>query len=336
MGDSGSMSRAFANLDGLMRLSGKEGIDIRPALLRVITDLFVQEPSHTREEVQQYAELSLRLLAVVDAQTRTSVIAKLTHFSGTPVWLLERAVALPAQAQAAVSADAAASGGDTVYTAAKASATRHARISEAAPAPRESPRAHHDIGQRFLRADPISRQELLLQLEEDEPTAEPAWFRVRKRMIDRLEAAAQEHEPREFARELQQSFGLSSRIAGEIVYDDFGEPLLVVGRAAGMDADVLLRILLLLNPAIGESVERVFSLYRLYQQIGLAAATPIMTSWREESRARPKARYQSVHAPDEASGRSGAWDGFRTATESQREQPARPAAEAPAKRHGTT
>jgi hypothetical protein len=157
-------------------------------------------------------------------------------------------------------------------------------------------------------------------------------------MIDRLEAAAREHEPREFARELQQSFGLSSRIAGEIVHDDGGEPLLVIARASGMEAEVLLRILLLLNPAIGESVERVFSLYRLYQHIGLGAVTPIMTGWREESRARPRAHYQSLHAADKSTGRAAAWDSFRTATESQREKPASSpaAADATTKRHGTS
>src|SRR5690606_17092677 len=97
------MSRAFASLDGLLRLSRTDGVDIRPALLRVITDLFVQEETHTREEVQQYAELSLRLLPVVDEATRSAVIAKLTIFPGTPVWLLQEIGRLP-QTQASAAA----------------------------------------------------------------------------------------------------------------------------------------------------------------------------------------------------------------------------------------
>jgi hypothetical protein len=341
------MSRAFANLDGLMRLSRTDGIDIRPALLRVITDLFVQEATHTREEVQQYAELSLRLLPVVDAQTRSAVIAKLTIFSGTPAWLLEQVGSLPAEMPAST-------GPDETIESIVSGAERIAPAPAAKPGAAFGPAASDDlpahglgadttatrhIGERFLRAEPAERRALLLQLEETHAaTREPSWFRSRKRMVDRLEAAAQEHDPREFARELQQSFGLSSRIAGEIVYDDGGEPLLVAAKAADMEPEILLRVLLLLNPAVGESVERVFSLYRLYQRIGLAAVTPIMASWREDSRARPKARYQPLHAPDEGVGRTGTWDSFRTATESQRDQGgSRPAAPiTPVKRHGTT
>ena len=207
--------------------------------------------------------------------------------------------------------------------------TAHGPAMESAPT--------RPLGERFLRADPAERQTLLLHLEDTGFLSdEPPWFHARTATIARLETAAREHNPREFARELQQSFGLSSRIAGEIAYDDSGEPLLIVAKASAMDAGVLLRILLLLNPAIGESVERVFTLYRLHQRIGLAAVAPIMTSWRDESRARPKARYQSLLAPDEAPSRTGVWDTFRTATEAQRERsPTRPG-EAPAKRQGTT
>jgi hypothetical protein len=327
------MSRAFANLDGLMRLSRKDGIDIRPALLRVITDLFVQEETHTREEVQQYAELSLRLLPVVDEQTRAAVIAKLTVFSGAPAWLLDELGRLPQATDVAAAGEPV----EALIGAAVTDAIPPARGAIAAP-PTET--AKTGIGERFLRLASAERQAMLLHLDETETLArEPSWFRSRPRMVERLEAAAQEHDPREFARELQQSFGLSTRIAGAIVHDDGGEPLVVVARASGMQDDALLRVLLLLNPAIGESVERVFSLYRLYPRIGLAAVAPIMASWREESRARPTARYQPLHAPEEAAGRTGAWDSFRTATESQRERGAtRPVAGAApaARRQGTT
>lgn len=317
------MSRAFASLDGLLRLSRTDGVDIRPALLRVITDLFVQEETHTREEVQQYAELSLRLLPVVDEATRSAVIAKLTIFPGTPVWLLQEIGRLP-QTQASAAAHepiAVAVGAVETNTSLPEAEARPQPVAQAAEP------AATSIGERFLRATSAERQELLLQLEETETQArEPSWFRSRPRMVERLEAAAQEREVHEFARELQQSFGLSSRIADTIVNDPGGEPLLVVARAAGMQEDVLLRVLLLLNPAIGQSVERVFSLYRLYPRIGLAAVAPIMTSWREESRT-PRPRYQPLHAPDRPTPRVGSWDSFRKAPESQRERtPQRPVA----------
>ena len=40
----------FPGFDGLMTLSRREGVDIRPTLLRVLTDLYVQARSHTADE----------------------------------------------------------------------------------------------------------------------------------------------------------------------------------------------------------------------------------------------------------------------------------------------
>ena len=42
-------------LDGLVKLSNRDGVDIRPTLLRVITDLYLQKTDHTAEEAQQEA-----------------------------------------------------------------------------------------------------------------------------------------------------------------------------------------------------------------------------------------------------------------------------------------
>ena len=44
----------FAGLDGLMTLSRREGVDVRPTLLRVLTDLYVQKSQHTSEEERQF------------------------------------------------------------------------------------------------------------------------------------------------------------------------------------------------------------------------------------------------------------------------------------------
>src|SRR5262245_61621016 len=86
------MRRAFANLDGLVRLSNTEGVDIRRPLLRVLTDLYVQEKSHTREEEQQYVELTLRLLPAVDASTRFAIARKLATYRLTPAAIREALV----------------------------------------------------------------------------------------------------------------------------------------------------------------------------------------------------------------------------------------------------
>ena len=52
----------FPGFDGLMTLSRREGVDIRPTLLRVLTDLYVQASAHTAEEEQQFVELASRLI----------------------------------------------------------------------------------------------------------------------------------------------------------------------------------------------------------------------------------------------------------------------------------
>ena len=53
-------------LDGLMTLSRREGVDIRPTLLRVLTDLYVQARSHTVDEERQFVELVSRLIDQVE------------------------------------------------------------------------------------------------------------------------------------------------------------------------------------------------------------------------------------------------------------------------------
>ncbi len=83
------MWQSNANLDGLVDLSRRQGVDVRPSLLRVLTDLYVQQKSHTAEETLQYAELAMRLLPVVDVPTRAAVAAKLAPYEYTPAAVLE-------------------------------------------------------------------------------------------------------------------------------------------------------------------------------------------------------------------------------------------------------
>src|ERR1700746_1348902 len=85
----------FPGFDGLMTLSRREGVDIRPSLLRVLTDLYVQASVHSEEETQQFVELTSRLIDQVDDATRAAVRARLAIYPGTPVEVL-RKLRLPA------------------------------------------------------------------------------------------------------------------------------------------------------------------------------------------------------------------------------------------------
>src|SRR5229473_3073744 len=80
----------FPGLDGLMTLSRREGVDIRPTLLRVLTDLYVQASAHSDDEERQFVELTSRLIDEVDDATRSVVRARLAIYPGTPAAVLKR------------------------------------------------------------------------------------------------------------------------------------------------------------------------------------------------------------------------------------------------------
>ncbi|MBN8958721.1 MAG: hypothetical protein J0H17_19470, partial [Rhizobiales bacterium] len=85
------MWQTNSNLDGLVDLSRRQGVDVRPSLLRVLTDLYVQQPQrHTDEEERQYAELARRLLPVVDKATRVTVATKLASYPFAPATVIEQ------------------------------------------------------------------------------------------------------------------------------------------------------------------------------------------------------------------------------------------------------
>ena len=54
-------SQNFFGFDGLTDLSRRSGIDMRPTLLRVLTDLYVHRLSHSADEERHYTELALRM-----------------------------------------------------------------------------------------------------------------------------------------------------------------------------------------------------------------------------------------------------------------------------------
>ena len=74
----------FPGFDGLMSLSRREGVDIRPTLLRVLTDLYVQTHAHSDDEERQFIELASRLIGEVDDATRAAVRARLAIYPATP------------------------------------------------------------------------------------------------------------------------------------------------------------------------------------------------------------------------------------------------------------
>ncbi len=86
----------LSSLDNFTLLSFRDGVDMRPTLLRVLTDLYVQKATHTADEERHYTELALRLLDVVDVATRAAVAARLGRHLAAPLQVIARlAVDLP-------------------------------------------------------------------------------------------------------------------------------------------------------------------------------------------------------------------------------------------------
>ena len=75
----------FPNLDGLVGLAKNDGVDIRPTLLRVLTDFYVQKPKHSPEETRHYTELALRLIDAVDVQVRATIATRLARHPDAPL-----------------------------------------------------------------------------------------------------------------------------------------------------------------------------------------------------------------------------------------------------------
>ncbi len=84
---------SLSSLQGLADLRLRGGVDMRPTLLRVLTDLYVQKLAHTPDEERHYTELALRLLDAVDLTTRVAVSTRLARHLAPPRRVIQRLAA---------------------------------------------------------------------------------------------------------------------------------------------------------------------------------------------------------------------------------------------------
>jgi uncharacterized protein (DUF2336 family) len=336
------------NLDGLIGLARQDGVDVRPTLVRVLTDLYVQKRVHTREEEHRYTELVLWLLASVDVPTRAAVARKLATYAHAPRLVARRlardvfevaepvlklspcltsddllaiirefgpryaeaigerergeeqtdAAAAPVGAEA-IGVELPVAATASVETTAEDACDQAAAARGLAPLPDKRPRV--TIGAYFLSANATERRLLLVNLQDGARSpSEQTLATATEEAVGALEAAALDRRPDDFARGLERFLRVSSATAQTIVVDDDGEPLVVAAKALGMRSEVFLRVLLFLNPIIGHSVERVFDLANLYDQLSAEAALHIVSSW-QHARAgeRRTGRHQPLHFDDE-------------------------------------
>src|SRR3954447_26676678 len=83
-------SSAFPGLEDLVDLGSDTEIDMRPTLLRVLTDLYLQRPAHTAEDERYYTELALRLIDATDLAARTALAERLASYPCAPRMVIER------------------------------------------------------------------------------------------------------------------------------------------------------------------------------------------------------------------------------------------------------
>jgi hypothetical protein len=333
----------LAGFEGLIDLD-RRGVDIRPTLLRVLTDQYLHRRVHTPDEERQYTELTLRLLAETDVPARAAVATRLAAHANAPraiILRLARDVLTVAEpvlrsspqltqsdldaiarergpTYAAIIAGRASSQPTPQSASRPVAPTPAARSSQAqratplrqappaAPARTDGrtevsaavetntpdPKADMHVEMKpeveakelcglFFAADSLERRLILISLE-FLPTAAPTLpAAMQQADIWRFESSALQHKTEAVLRELERALGISRRMALRIVEDDSGEPIVAAAKAMELPADVLQRILLFMNPRVGQSVDRVYELAGLYADITVDAARRLIGIWRD-------------------------------------------------------
>ena len=280
-----------------MTLSRREGVDIRPTLLRVLTDLYVQASAHSGDEERQFVELTSRLIDQVDDATRAAVRARLAIYPGTPAEVLKKLGLKPASPDAnlplAREIPASPLPAPPARTPTEAELRMASNLSM-------RPNDAADINDMFFAASASERALMLHNLPETPLKASARIPAARAaRAIETLEMAAFAADIENFTLELGETLILPARIAAQVVGDPGGEPLACAMKALDMPSAVFQRVLLFLNPEFGSSVNNVYRLSRLYDRLSERSALIMLAAWRGSTMAVTRAKYRAALYDDE-------------------------------------
>jgi hypothetical protein len=319
-------ARDIFGLEGLADLGSRSGVDTRPTLLRVLTDLYVHRLSHTAAEERHYTELAMRLLEAVDLPTRVAVARRFAHYLSPPLrvmqWLArdqpEVAAELRSHPLLQPSAPAAAAAPSSIaVSAAEPNAADEQQTLDNAPRSIDAPTAG-ELNDLFFTANADERRLILLNLDIVAPAAADNVPASPDPAIGQgLERAALGGSKEEFVRQLAQALHIPREQARRIARDELGEPVVIAAKALGVARDVLYRILMFVNPAVGHSVERVHALAALHDEITAPAAAGMLAIWQGlQDHERAPAKYRPLAWDDETRQRA------RPATTERRRSPA--------------
>ena len=287
----------FPGFDGLMTLSRREGVDIRPTLLRVLTDLYVQARSHSPDEERQFVELTSRLIEQVDDATRAAVRARLAIYPGTPLKTMIQLGLKPAHPNDRVPLAEEISAAPAPERAAREPTEAELRLASNLSM---QPKDAAEISELFFAASAPERALILHNLNDTPLKASARIPEQRaKRALHILEMAAFASDAENFALELGEALILPARIATQVTNDPGGEPLACAMKALDTPSPVFQRMLLFLNPEFGTSVQKVYRISRLYDRLSERSALVMLAAWRGSSMAIARAKYRPALYDDE-------------------------------------
>jgi hypothetical protein len=292
-----TISSPFPGFDGLMTLSRREGVDIRPTLLRVLTDLYVQAATHSADEKRQFVELTSRLIDQVDDATRAAVRARLAIYPDTPFEILGQLGLKPADPNLPIPLAEAILSSPPTPPPTRSLIEAQMRLSSNLTMQPADAAEIHDL---FFRAGASERVAILHSLAETPLKASPRIPHARaERAIETLEMAAFAADLENFILEVGKTLILPARIASQVVNDPGGEPLASAMRALDMPSPVFQRVLLFLKPEVGTSVRIVFRLSRLYDRLSERSALVMLAAWRGSTIAAAHAKFRPTLYDDE-------------------------------------
>lgn len=353
------MSDDLLPLETLQRLSQQDGLDTRPILIRVLTDLFVQKADHSAADVARYEELAGGLLDVVGLDARAAVSRKLADDPRAPKSLIERlladeaAVSAPVLARFAdaprhillsramdggpVEAGAIASRADidsdlvrllahhrdelvletlVANPAARLGAVPLAALVErarGAPALAAAVLRREDVdagalAPLYLLAEPTRRAEIRAALAARPGRASPRGGRGAEGVEAAISAAtAEEGKGALIAEALAEALRLKPDDAARLATEASGEPFVLMLRAAGVDADLVTRAILLARPEIAASVVRTFDLVDIAETTSRGVAADILGALvGETERMAPSPRHEPLFDASGVMERAGA------------------------------
>lgn len=281
---SGVASVRLIDNDIVTGLGDRPGVDMTARLLLALTALYVQRPTHTTEEEQQYVELALRLVDKVDTSTRTAVADILQRHPNAPAEVLERLGILSSH-QGSLEGkphtqreDLARTQGLTVTNLPSMRASSEAM--PAAPAPAA---LAPDFGEAFFAASPVERRRLLSLMKPSSDSGVHAARKQGEHVFASLDVAVLHGRIGEFNREFERLIDIPKSLCERILNDPSGEPMVIAAKATGMPIAILQRILLLVNPAVSHSVQRVYDLMDLYHGLDRGAARDLLAQWRAQA-----------------------------------------------------